>query len=215
MRVDLHTHSIYSKDAAQTPTEMIKLAKKRGLNGIAITDHNTAKGGLEGRKLDKNFVIPGIEVSSSEGHILGLGVTATIPRGLSPEETVEKIRDEGGIAVAAHPYALFRSGVGDAVKRVNFDAIEVLNAHWLSRNSKALKVCRELGKPASAGSDAHLPEELGRAFVEADVSSLNSLLENLRKGKVRIVGQLPSLWVELKSLAKKRVIKLRNRIHGL
>jgi predicted metal-dependent phosphoesterase TrpH len=215
MRVDLHIHSIYSKDAAQTPADLIKSAKKKGLNGIAITDHNTPKGGVEGRKLDKNFVIPGVEVSSSKGHILGLGVTTSIPRGLSPEETVEKIRDEGGIAVAAHPYALFRSGVGDVVKRVDFDAIEVLNAHWLSRNSKALKICRELGKPASAGSDAHLPEELGSAFVEAEVSSLDSLLEHVRRGKVRIAGQLPSLWTELKSLAKKRVIKLRNRIRGL
>ena len=215
MRVDLHIHSIHSKDAAQTPAEIIKIAKKKGLHGIAITDHNTPKGGVEGRKLDKNFVIPGIEVSSSKGHILGLGVMANIPRGLSPEETVERIREEGGIAVAAHPYALFRSGVGDLIKRVDFDAIEVLNAHWLSRNSKALKVCKELGKPASAGSDAHLPEELGQAFVEAEASSLEDLLEHLRKGKVKIGGELPSLWMELKSLLKKRVMKLKNRIRRL
>jgi hypothetical protein len=210
MRVDLHTHSVYSKDAAQTPAEMIAVAKRRGLDGIAITDHNMVEGGRVGRELARDFVIPGIEVASSAGHILGLGLTRPIRKGLSPQETVERIREEGGVAVAAHPYALFRSGVGDEIKRVDFDAIEVLNAHLLSRNSKALKICRELGKPMSAGSDAHLPEEIGGAFVEAEASSLEELLEYLRKGKVRIGGGLPSLWAELRSLAKKRVIKIRN-----
>ncbi len=210
MRVDLHTHSVYSGDAAQTPAEMIAVAKRRGLDGIAITDHNTVEGGQVGRKLEKDFVISGIEVASSGGHILALGVSGPIPKNLSPQETVERIREEGGVAVAAHPYAPFRSGVGDEIKRVDFDAIEVLNAHLLSRNSKALRICRRLGKPMSAGSDAHLPEEIGGAFVEAEVSSLEDLLECLRRGRVRIGGSLPSLWAELRSLAKKRMIKMRN-----
>ncbi|MEM2282056.1 MAG: PHP domain-containing protein [Candidatus Hadarchaeales archaeon] len=214
MRVDIHIHSVYSRDAIPTPREIIQFAKKKGLSGVAITDHNSVEGGRIGRKLDPKFVIPGIEIRTREGDVLGLGLTKLIPKGMSVEETVERIREEGGVAVAAHPYARLRAGVGDLVKRVDFDAIEVLNAHLLSRNPKALKVCQELGKSMCAGSDAHVLEDVGNAYTEAEASSLEEFLECLRKGKTKVFGTLPSLWGEIRSMMKRRVAKIKRFLAG-
>lgn len=209
MKVDLHVHSIHSKDALPAPSQIIEFARKRGLDGVAITDHNSVEGGRIGKKLNPKFVIPGIEVRSKRGDVLGLGITEPIPRGMELEETVERIRKEGGIAVAAHPYARLRAGVGNLVRKVDFDAIEVLNAHLLSRNSKALKVCQELGKPMSAGSDAHLLEDIGNAYTQAEASNLEDFLECLQKGRVQVFGTTPSLWGEIRSMVKRRIWKLK------
>jgi len=92
LKLDLHIHSQYSEDASGTPLEIAKVLKKKGLNGMAITDHNTIEGGLSALKAaSKDFVvIPGIEISTKDGHIIALNVRETIPRGLTCEETVEK-----------------------------------------------------------------------------------------------------------------------------
>ncbi len=210
MKIDLHVHSVYSEDAIPTPKELIRWGRKIGLDGIAITDHNTVRGSLVGRKIDKDFVLPGIEVRSAKGDILGLGVVEDIPAGLSPEETVELIHEKGGIAVAAHPYAVGRSSLKDAIRRLDLDAIEVLNPHIFSRNARALQVCRELGKPMTAGSDAHLLETLGRAYTLVEASSMEGVLEAIRKGRTRIgPARLFSPWEEVKFLLVRRMRLLK------
>ncbi len=184
MILDIHLHTIFS-DGLNTPAEMAAQVRRLKLDGFAITDHNTVKGQKiareTARKLKINF-IPGIEVSSLEGHILGLFVEKNIEMGLSAAETVEKIHAQGGVAIAAHPYDHFRTSVGDAIRRVKFDYIEVYNtrAPFPFDNWKAQKVAMEIGAKVTAASDAHSIEEVGYGTVQ--VKSLN----DFSSGKLRI-----------------------------
>ena len=106
MRADLHIHTFHSKDNHQTIQEIFEAAKRKDLRAIAITDHNTTVGAAAVMKAAPEWliVLPGIEITSDDGHILALNVEQEIPKGLSALETIGRIHDAGGIAVAAHPY---------------------------------------------------------------------------------------------------------------
>jgi predicted metal-dependent phosphoesterase TrpH len=170
MKLDLHVHTLFSADGSVEPVEYLKCARKIGLNGFAITDHNEISGAAKAFKLakDKAFkdlvVIRGIEVSSSQGHILGYGVTEPIPRELTPAETMEKIIEAGGVPVAAHPFRR-ASGLGDEVVRsVKFNSVEVLNHRSMHKeNQRAITLAQELTAGTTGGSDAHFTNELGTA----------------------------------------------------
>jgi len=189
MKVDMHTHSIYSSDGTMPLKYMLKQAKKIGLGAIAITDHNEIKGALEAKKLRILEVVRGIEVSTSQGHVLAYGLDCKVPRDLSIEETIEKIHDCGGIAVAAHPYR-FWSGIGERnTKNHNFDGIEVFNARCKeSSNRKAKKLVQILNKPFTAGSDAHFPDNLGKAGIIVEAETEEDILEEILKKNVKVFG---------------------------
>ncbi|HIK00411.1 TPA: PHP domain-containing protein [archaeon] len=184
MILDVHLHTIFS-DGINTPAEMAAQVKRLKIDGFAITDHNTVKGQKIAREAAKKLkltFVPGIEVSSLEGHVLGLFITENIPKCLSAEETVERIHEQGGIAIAAHPYDHFRESVKDLVRKVKFDYIEVYNtrAPFLPDNWKAQKVAKELGLKITAASDAHAIEEVGYGTVY--VKGLN----DFSSGKLKI-----------------------------
>ncbi len=168
MKIDMHIHSIYSPDGNVPVKTLLKIAKKIGLDAIAITDHNEIRGALKAKKLRMIPVIVGVEVSTSSGHVLGYDIDCPIPRNLSVEDTIEKIHDCGGFAVAAHPYR-FWSGIGEKEVMKNakiFDAIEVLNGRCKkSSNKKAIQLAEKLHKGFTAGSDAHFPHEIGKAGI--------------------------------------------------
>ncbi|MCK5562130.1 MAG: PHP domain-containing protein [Thermoplasmata archaeon] len=195
MTLDLHVHTDYSADGRGTIQEYIKAAKKKGLSGFAVCDHNEIQGALKAGKVARNFknfiVIRGIEVSSAKGHILGLGVDELIPKHLSVEETVEKITDAGGIPVAPHPYRL-ASGIGPkALWNNKFAAVEILNNRSMhSENLRARQLAKELKLPCTGGSDAHQPMEIGGAYTEFELTSYNQdeLLNELAKGRVKPGG---------------------------
>jgi predicted metal-dependent phosphoesterase TrpH len=185
-------HTSYSHDGFCTVAQAVKKAKARGLSGIAIADHNTIAGHAEISKFSgKNFlIIPGIEVSSRDGHILGLGINELIPRNLSAAETVDKIREQGGIAVAAHPFSPTRkTGV---MYKVKFDAIEIFNpqAYFLS-NPLAKKYAEQNKMPMTAGSDAHFPDEVGLAYVGVTCEpELDDVLKAIARGEAVIFGHM-------------------------
>ncbi len=193
MRLDLHSHSRYSPDSRLDPVEIVKVAKSRGLDGIAITDHNAVRGAADAWEYGRGvgiLVVRGTEVSTKEGHVLAYGVKETIPRDLSPRETVERIVALGGVPVAAHPYR-FWSGLGEeATVSVPFAAYEVRNARTLRRgNARASALAAAKGIAGIGGSDAHFLEEIGRAVTIVDgVSTEEEVLEALRKGRVRAEG---------------------------
>jgi len=188
---DLHVHTSYSHDGFCTLTQAVEKAKARRLSGIAIADHNTIAGHAEISKFsDENFlIIPGIEVSSRDGHILGLGVNELIPRNLSAAETVDKIREQGGLAVAAHPFSPTRkTGV---MFKAKFDAIEIFNsqAYFLS-NPLAKKFAEQNKMPMTAGSDSHFPDEVGLAYVGVTCEpKLDDVLKAIARGEAVIFGR--------------------------
>ncbi len=158
-----------------------------GLGCVAITDHNEFKA-FEDEKDNPEgiIVIPAEEVSSSEGHIVALGIDRQIPRDLGIQETIDAIHEAGGIAIAAHPYRWW-SGLG--VKNTlayDFDGIEALNARSIpSANRKSLKLAKKIGKPMTAGSDAHTPEKIGHGYVELpdNLTTWQEVMSALKESK--------------------------------
>jgi hypothetical protein len=197
LKIDLHVHSCYSYDSPSSPREIILYAKRKGLDGVAVTDHDTLKGAIKASKLSGKkglVVIPGMEVTTLHGHVLALNVAAFIPPNLSLVETVERIHEAGGIAIAAHPLVFIKSYIRQSIASVSrLDGVEVINASafpfFLStRLNRAL--AERLGLPQTAGSDAHYADEIGTAYVmvRAD-SDADDIAEAIRKGMVSPFGK--------------------------
>lgn len=193
MKLDLHVHSSHSVDGRVSPRTILKAANKKGLGGISITDHNTLKGSLEAKAMGKEFglvVVRGMEISSLDGHILAYGVGSEIEKHLSAKETVAEIKKIGGLASVAHPYRWW-SGLGER-NTVNCepDAIETLNARSTRKhNFRARKLCKKIEVRKTAGSDAHFPQNIGKAYVVIDeCDSEEAVMEALRKGSVKTSG---------------------------
>jgi predicted metal-dependent phosphoesterase TrpH len=127
LKLDLHIHSQYSEDGAGTPELIIKSLQKKGIHGMAITDHNTVEGSLKALKVaPKNFiVIPGVEISTADGHIIALNVKENIPKGLNVVETVEKTIDLNGIPIVPHLYRTM-SGVKEDKQLEKFQQLKFL-----------------------------------------------------------------------------------------
>jgi predicted metal-dependent phosphoesterase TrpH len=183
---------------------MLRRARDRGIDVLAVTDHNTVRGGLVARDLAaRRFpevrVIVGEEVRTSDGEILGLFLEGDIPRDLSAEETIERIHAQGGVAGAPHPYDALRSGLEpEALDRVapTLDFIEGLNARMVfsMHNDRACKLAAEHGLPVSAASDAHSPREVARAWVTMrDFTTPAEFLASLREGTIH--GRLSSPFI--------------------
>jgi predicted metal-dependent phosphoesterase TrpH len=171
IRADLHVHTTYSDDSLITPKDLVYYSKKRGLNACAVTDHNTIDGAYKIAKETDFLIIPGMEVSSADGHIVALNVKELIPRGLSAIETVARIHKAGGVAIACHPYVYFKGCLRENVCDV-FDAIEVINARAVPfKNSvkKAQEAAERYNLSRVAGTDSHYGPQIGCAYTEIEV----------------------------------------------
>ena len=196
MMMDLHVHSAYSVDTDVEIKDILKTAKARNLNGLAISDHNEIAGSLEAFELAKEMegfvVIRATEVSSSEGHIIAYGVDKKIPRDMTPQDTVDAIRRAGGTPVVAHPYR-FWSGVGEGVVlNTRFSAIEGLNARSpKSANEKAIALAEKLDLGVTGGSDAHKIEDIGTGVTvfESNIETEEQALEEIVKGRSKVNGK--------------------------
>lgn len=172
IRADLHVHTIYSKDSVITPKDLVFYSKKRGLNACAVTDHNHLEGAFKIAKETDFLIIPGMEVSSADGHIVALNVSELIPRGLSAVETVERIHKAGGVAIACHPYVLFKGCLRENVCDA-FDAIEVINARAFpfGRSMRKAEEAAEIYKLSRvAGTDAHYGPQIGAGWTEIEAA---------------------------------------------
>lgn len=183
-----------------SPSNIIQAALRRGLDGLAITDHNTLDGALEVGAVSPLPVILGEEIKTTEGEIIGLFLSRTIPARLSPEETVAAIREQGGIVYIPHPLDRYRSeAMGRrTLERIidRVDVLEVFNARTLIRqdNTLAQEVAEANRLAMAAGSDAHTPYEIGRAYVEIDsFHDAVSFLSALRRG--RAVGEMTTPFI--------------------
>jgi len=190
LKLDLHLHSEYSADGMGSPEEIIKILKKKGLDGMAITDHNNIEGSLKALKIaPKDFiVIPGVEISTSDGHIIALNVRENIQRELSVEETVEKILDLGGITIVPHLYRNMSGINKDNLMKIKskISVIEVFNSCSVPlTNLKIAKLAKELNLGGTGGSDSHDPKYVGWGYTTIDTTDLNvdSILTEIKKHK--------------------------------
>ncbi len=216
MKVDLHLHTHFSSDCGTRVEDLVRTCQERGLDAIAVTDHNTLAGAEAVRRSAPFPVILGEEIKTRRGEVIGLFLSKEIPRGLGLRETVDRIHQQGGIAGAPHPFdRIRRSALGErALSEIldQLDYLEVFNARCLlvSDNGRALALAQERDLPMSAGSDAHTLLELGRAYVEVGpFTGPEELLEELRNGQIH--GSLSSPLVHLASSWAKARGRLINR----
>jgi predicted metal-dependent phosphoesterase TrpH len=179
----LHLHTTHSDGTATVEALLDHVVSQTDLRVIAVTDHDTIDGGLEARALAERRGLPvdvvvGAEISSGEGHILGLWLTAPVPAGLPAAETVARIQAQGGLAIAAHPFFRARrpsrptaptmQGVGGLLAMIAFDAVESVNGtpglQIANRRARRFNLChRRL--PEIGASDAHILPAVGKAHT--------------------------------------------------
>jgi predicted metal-dependent phosphoesterase TrpH len=195
-RFDLHVHSFFSPDAASSPEELIEVARNRGLSGITITDHDTCEAHeyllekgferLDGQPVDDFLVVPGVEVSTADGHLLCIGTTLPVMRGEPAAIVARAIEDRGGVPIPSHPYDHWRAGIPEGIlDTLDLKAIEVFNAAARREyNEKALAYAARRGISMTASSDAHHASAVAVSATAFDLSHLcvSDLLAALRKG---------------------------------
>jgi len=200
LKLDLHVHTTFSgipnypflRDSTITLEDVIELSQEKNIDGVAITDHNTIAGAVRLKEYVKRrnlnlSVIVGEEVRTLSGDVVAIDIDSRIKHGTSVEETLDRIRECNGLAVACHPSA--GNGVGEMmVKTHKFDIVETLNS-CASRtaNIKAKELARSLGLPEIGGSDAHRPEIFGNAVTE--VAEDLAIRESLEKGLTKVQGE--------------------------
>jgi len=179
MKADLHVHTLYSHDAVITLQELETWSLKRGVDCIAVTDHEEIRGALKAKKnLERIRVIPGVEFYTEYGHIIGLGIEKypSNRRNMNGLEIVEYIEAEGGLSILAHPLD---------------------------------RLAEDLGKGITAGSDSHIPETIGYSHVYTDAETIEELLEKIRDRRVRILFRTVTGRQKLKKLFLEALHKAR------
>ena len=196
-KIDLHCHSFFSGDGVSSPEALIAAARLKGLHGFALTDHNSSDGcrylldkGLvreDGLPVDDFLVIPGVEVTTAEGHLLCLGVILPYLKGTPAKEVCALVHEMGGIAIPPHPYDLFRAGIRQSVlDSLTLDGLEVFNAATTLKryNRIAFEYATMRGLPMTAGSDAHHAAAIGTAYtiLRTDNFSVRGILNQITAG---------------------------------
>ena len=215
LKMDSHIHSEYSPDSSSKIDDILKVAKERNIDIIAISDHNTVDGTSEVLAKTRNtdiLAIPSIEISSAQGHILGFGCEENVPRDLSPQETIDKIHDLGGLAIIPHPYCFYRHGLlcKSDYSDLKIDAIETKNARFIIGycNRKAKNLSKNENLQALGASDAHYWKFVGDCYSMIDAEKdIDSVLKSIKKGKTKACGKGTSNVLLSKYLFEKRVLK--------
>lgn len=209
MKVDFHIHTNFSHDGWSSPKEVVRAAIEKKLDAICITDHGEIRGAIEAMKyaFDKNLlVLPGIEISTKSGDILGINVKKIIPDGLSVKETIHEIHKQKAMAIVAHPFKWplfnFKDGIN---KFLLSDGLEAFNAMVFSfLNKKALDFSKKYNLPFTAGSDAHRAEFVGRGYLEIPKDNLSEkeILEEIKKKSGEIKGKILNFRETLKNFSR-------------
>ena len=200
LSIDFHTHTSVSKDSLTSPRDFIRIAQRKKLDRVVVTDHNSIAGALATQALDPERIVVGEEIMTTKGEILAAFVTEEIPRGLSPLEAIKRLRDQGAFISVSHPFDSWRNGawkLEDLLEITPFvDAIEVLNARCTNAvdNQKAAEFALQHHLPGTAGSDAHAAFELGKArlvlpeFTDPDDIAEGNPRGNCKRGLITLLG---------------------------
>jgi len=204
LKLDLHVHTASSPDAHTRIGDLPEIIRARGLDGLAVTEHNK----FDPPNLPDVLIVPGVEISSQDGHVLALGVKEIIPSQLSADETITRIHDQGGIAIIPHPHDPVSPRVKIAELKVRPDAIETVNSDALSfriSNWLARRDARKFELPQVGGSDSHIPESIGDAYTVIDSSSrdVRGVLEAIKAGRVHPEGHPTSFRNKMRKFRRK------------
>jgi predicted metal-dependent phosphoesterase TrpH len=214
-KVDFHVHTCYSRDSFTSLEAVIEACRKRGLGKVAITDHNTIAGALALSEMAPDLVIVGEEIKTDVGEIIAYFLREEVPKGLPVQEAIARVREQGGVVGVSHPLdRLRREAMGlphllSIIEQV--DMLEAFNARttFPSDNHQVLELAREWGLLVTAGSDAHIAWEIGRAYVEMPAfNGKEEFLHSLAQGQ--IVGRLTTPLIHFASTWAKLVRRLRS-----
>ncbi len=203
-KVELHSHTLYSKDCLTSLELTVETCRRNGIDRVAITDHNTAEGALALAEMAPELIVPGEEIMTTGGELLAYYVVEAVPPGLSPERTIEILRQQGAVISVAHPFDAFRAGHWEETELrailPRVDAIEVFNARVASsaQNRRAAALAAATGLAGTAGSDAHTYIEVGRTTMRLPgFQDAEGMRAALRSGEV--LGRRSPYWVHLYS----------------
>jgi len=210
MKYDLHVHTHHSKCGILKPATILKLAKKKGFNGIAVTDHGTIQGGLDVKKLntDKDFeVIVGAEVRTNKGELLLFYLNEEI-KSKNLFEVIDEARQQGALISISHPYRAmphlrFKYPIEKLLNKI--DAIETFNSRMLPfDNYWAQKKAKKFNIAATGGSDAHFPFDIGKGYTIFE----GSLEKALKTKQTKVGGSIALGWLSgTLGFFSKRVIR--------
>jgi len=202
--LEFHCHTNASKDSLTRPEDLIRVARRKGIDRIVITDHNSTVGAVAAQKLDPELVIVGEEIMTTRGEILAAFVQEEIPAGLTPHETIRILREQGAFISVSHPYDTHRKGgwlEADLLEIAPLvDAIEVFNSRCMDSrfNVRAKAFAEKHNIPGTVGSDAHGAFEAGRSVLLLDpFTGPDEMRKVIRQAKVRT--RLSPWWVHLVS----------------
>ena len=171
LRIEFHCHTIFSKDSLTRPRDLVDTCRRKGIDRLVVTDHNTVAGARAARALDPELVILGEEIMTTRGEILAAFVSEEVPRGLSPQETIRRLKDQGAFISVSHPFDRWRSGgwqKNDLLEILpQVDAIEIYNSRCMNPrfNRQAREFAGKYNVAGTVGSDAHAAFELGRSLM--------------------------------------------------
>lgn len=204
LNVEFHCHTRYSKDSLTSLEALLAACQRKNIDRVVITDHNTIQGALLARQMAPDRVIVGEEIATRAGELLASFVCEEVPRGLPPQEAIARLREQGAFISVSHPFDALRSGHWDQADLLailpQVDAIETFNARclWPGYNRRAQAFARQHGLPGTAGSDAHMAFEIGRATLRLpNFHDPASLRAAIRQGQRQ--GGLSGVWVHFSS----------------
>ena len=213
LRVEFHCHTIASKDSMTRPRDLVETCRRKGIDRVVVTDHNTIEGARAAQKLDPERVIVGEEILTTRGEILAAFVKEEIPAGLTPQETIRRLKEQGAFISVSHPFDRFREGgwrEDDLLEILPMvDAIEVYNSRCMNPkfNHEAKRFAEKHNIPGTVGSDAHAAFELGRSVLLLEQFEGPEGMRNvIRKGIPQVRWSPP--WFHLSS----RFASIRKKI---